>query len=329
MSEKRERILTVLSFLAIHIVWGSTYLAIRYAVETIPPLLTAGLRHTIGGAALFAWCWSRGYRPTAKQWRASLILSVMFFLIGHGTLHWAEVIVPSGVAALLIAAEPVWVAALMAVFGYRSRLSLAGIAGLVIGIFAVAILVDRPSVIGSALFIGSIALVLGALSWALGMVYSRSAPLHPVAIMSASMTLLCGGALLVTASAVTGSLAHFSMASVTPQSALALAYLTVFGAVTFAAYSWLLTRSSPVLVATHTYTNPLIAVMLGAMIAGERVTPRIIVAAVAVIIAILLVRRDTRSSIPARLRPAPPGAAPPARASVWNRAPAAENSSRS
>src|SRR5688500_19795017 len=103
----------VLSFLAIHIVWGSTYLAIRYAVETIPPLLTAGLRHVLGGAALFSWCWARGYRPAARQWRASLILSVMFFLIGHGCLHWAVHVVPSGVAARLIATGPDWAAALV------------------------------------------------------------------------------------------------------------------------------------------------------------------------------------------------------------------------
>src|SRR6185503_16182019 len=87
---RRERVLIVLSFLAIHLVWGSTYLAIRYSIETIPPLITAGLRHVIGGSALFAWCWSRGLRPTAQQWRASAILGAFFFLIGHGSLHWAE-----------------------------------------------------------------------------------------------------------------------------------------------------------------------------------------------------------------------------------------------
>jgi len=292
---KRERVLMVVSFLAIHIVWGSTYLAIRYAVETIPPLLTAGLRHVFGGAALFAWCWSRGYRPTLAQWRASLVLSVMFFLVGHGTLHWAEVVVPSGVAALLIATEPVWVAAFMAVAGQRTRMTAAGIAGLVVGIAAVAILVERPSTSGLPLFFGSIALVAGALSWSLGIVYARSATLHTVAIMSASITLLCGGTLLVISSAVTGSLAHFHVSDVTLRSALGLAYLTVFGALTFAAYSWLLTRVSPVLVATHTYTNPIIAVILGAVIAGERVTSRIIAASILVIVAILLVRRDTKA----------------------------------
>lgn len=295
--EKRDRVLMVLSFLAIHIVWGSTYLAIRYAVETIPPLLTAGFRHVLGGAALFAWCWTQGYRPTARQWRASLILSVMFFLIGHGSLHWAELVVPSGVAALLIATEPVWVAALIALVDQRSRLSWSGIAGLAIGIAAVAILVERPSTLGSALFIGSIVVVLGGLSWSAGIVYARNAPLHPNSLMSSAMTLLCGGVLLIATSAITGSLAHFSIADISPRSAFALLYLTAFGAVTFAAYSWLLTRCSPVLVATHTYTNPIIAVILGAVLAGEHVTSRIVLAAAAVIVAILLVRRDTQGEV--------------------------------
>jgi drug/metabolite transporter (DMT)-like permease len=299
---KRDRLLMILSFLAIHIVWGSTYLAIRYSVETIPPLLTASLRHIVGGGAIFAWCWWRGYRPTAQQWRASLVLSLMFFLIGHGALHWAETVVPSGVAALLVATEPVWVAALMALFGYSARLSWAGMGGLTLGILAVAILVEKPSSIGSSLFIGSIALVVSALVWALGMVYARSAPLHPVAIMSASMTLICGGVSLLAASAVTGSLNHFAIGAVSMRSLGGLLYLMIFGSLTFVAYSWLLTRVSPVLVATHTYTNPLIAVVLGALLAGERVTPRIIGAAVAVIAAILLVRRDTaEEEVPARL----------------------------
>lgn len=289
MRTMRERVLLILSFLAIHIVWGSTYLAIRYAVETIPPLLTAGLRHTLGGAALFAWCWSRGYRPSRAQWRASLILSVLFFLIGHGALHWAELVVPSGVAALLVATEPVWVAALLAI-SERSRFSSSVIAGLVVGLAAVAILVERPSSAGRSLFIGSIVIVIGALSWALGVVYARSAPLHPVSLMSSAMTLLCGGGLLIAASLLTR--AHVSVASVTARSAGALAYLVVMGSITFAAYSWLLTKCSPVLVATHTYTNPILAVILGALLAGEHITPRVIIAAVAVVAAILLVRRE-------------------------------------
>jgi drug/metabolite transporter (DMT)-like permease len=291
---RRERVLTILSFLAIHFVWGSTYLAIRYSIQTIPPLVTAGLRHVIGGSALFAWCWWRGYRPTLQQWRASAVLGVLFFLIGHGTLHWAELIVPSGVAALLIASEPVWIAALSAVTSDRLRLNVSGIAGLVIGIAAVAVLVGRPSTsFDSRLTLASLAVVGSALAWSLGIIYSRTAPLHPMPIMSASMSLLCGGVMLIGASFITGT---YHIAQVSLVSAAALAYLVIFGALTFAAYTWLLTKWPPVLVATHAYTNPLIAVLLGAVIGGEHVTLRIVIAALAIVVSILLVRHDTAPS---------------------------------
>ena len=291
---RHERVLTILSFLAIHIVWGSTYLAIRYAIETIPPLMTAGLRHVIGGAALFAWCWWHGYRPTLLQWRASAVLGVLFFLIGHGTLHWAELIVPSGIAALLIATEPVWVAALSAVTSDRLRLNASGVTGMIVGIASVALLVGRPAAsFDSRLTLASLAVVGSGLVWSFGIIYSRKAPLHPMPIMSASMSLLCGGVLLIATSFVTGSGRTFQPANVSAVSAVALAYLVVFGALTFAAYTWLLTKWSPVLVATHAYTNPLIAVLLGAVIAGEQVTLRVVIAAVAIIASILLVRRGT------------------------------------
>jgi drug/metabolite transporter (DMT)-like permease len=285
----------VLSFLAIHIVWGSTYLAIRYSIETIPPLITAGLRHVIGGSALFAWCWSRGYRPTVAQWRASAVLGGLIFLVGHGSQHWAEQIVPSGVAALLVASEPVWVAALSAISSDRLRMTPSGIGGLFIGIGAVAVLVGRPSAaIDLRVLLGSLAIVGGAISWSVGIIYSRTAPLHPMPMMSAAMSLLSGGVLLIGASFVTGSAQKFHIANVSLVSALALSYLVVFGALTFAGYTWLLTKWPPVLVATHAYTNPLIAVLLGAAIAGEHITLRIVIAAAAILVAILLVRNDTR-----------------------------------
>ena len=285
----------ILSFLAIHIVWGSTYLAIRYAIETIPPLMTAGLRHVIGGSALLVWCWSRGYRPTLRQWRASFILGIFFFLIGHGSLHWAELVVPSGVAALLVASEPVWVAALSAISTDRLRLNFSGIAGLVIGISAVAVLVGRPTAsIDMRVVVGSLVIVGGALSWSLGIIYSRTAPLHPMPIMSSAMSLLCGGVMLIATSFITGSAQTFHVANVSLVSVLALTYLIVFGALTFAGYTWLLTKWPPVFVATHAYTNPLIAVLLGVVVAGEHITPRIVIAAAAILVAIVLVRHDTR-----------------------------------
>jgi drug/metabolite transporter (DMT)-like permease len=296
---RRERVLTVLSFLAIHFVWGSTYLAIRYAIETIPPLMTAGLRHVIGGSALLFWCWSRGYRPTLRQWRASAIVGAMFFLVSHGILHWAELIVPSGVAALLIATEPVWIAALSAVTSDRLRLSASGIAGLVLGVVSVAVLVGRPATsLDSRLTLASLAVVGSALAWSIGIIYSRTAPLHPMPMMSAAMSLLCGGVMLIAASLATGHPLH--VANVSAVSALALAYLVIFGALTFAGYTWLLTRWPPVLIATHAYTNPLIAVLLGSLIGGEHLTLRIVIAALAIVVSILLVRNATveRSVVP-------------------------------
>jgi len=293
----RERVLTIVAFAAIHIVWGTTYLAIHYAVLTIPPLLTAGLRHTLGGGALFAYCWSRGLRSTAQQWRASFVTGVLFFLLGHGSLHWAELYVPTGIAALLIATEPVWVALLSMATARSARISPAAIAGLVIGIAGVAVLLGvARGPAGAHELLGSIAIVLGAMSWSVGIFYSRSAPMHPSTMMAASMSLLCGGGQLIAASALTGSLRGFDVSRVTAASAAGLAYLVILGSLTFAGYCWLLTRWSPVLVATHTYTNPLIAVLLGAAIAGERLTARMAVAAAAILLAIALVRRETAAA---------------------------------
>ena len=287
---RRDRILFIVSLAAVHIVWGSTYLAIRYAVQTIPPFVTAGTRHTIGGMFLFAYCWSRGLRPTARHWKSAVILGILFFLIGHGALHWSEQFVASSVTALLAATMPMWVALLVAVTPPRARLSRVTIAGLAIGIAGVAFLVGRPSTpAGHRELVGMIVLLTGAISWSIGVVYSRTAPLHPSALMSAAMSLLCGGVFLLLASIIGGS--AFTMTHVAPRSAIALAYLSVFGSLTFAAYTWLLTRASPVFVATHAYTNPLIAVLLGVLIAGETITPRILAAAAAILTAVVLVQR--------------------------------------
>jgi drug/metabolite transporter (DMT)-like permease len=285
----RHRALLVISFLAIHLVWGSTYLAIRIAIESIPPLVVASMRHLFGGALLFTWCWSRGMRPTRAQWRASAILSTMFFLVGHGTLHWAETYVPSGIAALIVSLEPVWVAAFTSIAD-RRRMSLLTIGGLVAGIAAIALLVGKLETMDRRAFIAAIALVISAFTWAAGMLYARSAPLHPAPLMSSSMTLLCGGAWLLIAGCASGEVSRLHPAMITSRSLLAVSYLALFGSLTFAAYSWLLTRISLVLVATHAYTNPLIAVLLGAFVAGEPLNARIGLAAIAVVAAIVLVR---------------------------------------
>ncbi|MCA1837761.1 MAG: EamA family transporter, partial [Actinobacteria bacterium] len=155
--------LTLCAFACIYFIWGSTYLAIRYAVESIPPLFVAGFRHLIAGGLLFGWCWSQGLRPTKKQWFASIVLAVLFFLIGHGTLHWAEQTLPSGVAAFLIATEPIFVAIIVSAT-HRARITPSLLFGLLLGLSGVGLIVGAEVGRGGSELLKSIAVLIGAAS---------------------------------------------------------------------------------------------------------------------------------------------------------------------
>src|SRR5664279_2682360 len=277
-SAKASRIALFLAFFAIYVVWGSTYLAIRYAVETIPPLVVAGVRHSIAGMTLLGWAYVRGYRPTLRQWRASLVLGTLYFAIGHGSLHWAETVVPSGLAALLIASEPIWIAGMAAVVSHGERLTGKTVIGLLLGIAGVALLVGGVTASGNrAVLIGSIAILVGTLSWSVGVFYSRSASLPRDSVARAGMPEIMGAAVLLIVAGFTGEFSHFHIATVTARSAWALLYLITFGSiVAFTAYTWLLDHCSPTLVSTHTYVNPVIAVLLGWLWAGEVISTRVL-----------------------------------------------------
>ncbi len=290
--ERSSRFLLLLAFATVYIVWGSTFLAIRFTVETIPPLLAAGLRHLIAGSTLFAWMWSRGFRPTRRDWYGSAILAVFFFLIGHGSLHWAEQVVPSGLAALLVAAEPLWITLLSFATSYKQTLNLANISGLVIGFLGVLLLTTDKTLAGhSASLIGIVVLVLGTIAWSFGMLYSkRSTSLPSNALASAAMSLLIGSWMLLCAAEVSGELRGFHWSAVSGRSVFGLFYLAIFGSiVTYSAYMWLLQRCTPTLIATHTYVNPVIAVFLGWAFAGETVTGRMLLAAALVIVSVVCV----------------------------------------
>jgi len=281
------------AFFAVYVIWGSTYLAISVAVETIPPLATAGLRHLVAGAILFGWARAFQVRITAAEWRASLVVALLFFLIGHGTLHWAEQSVPSGAAALLAATEPLWIAILMPSRG-PSRWSPRTIGGLAAGLAGVAFVVPPEAfAAGSGQPLGAGAILIGAMSWALGVRYSATAPLPADPFVRASTTLLCGAALLLTASALAGELPHVDPRAISGRSALGLAYLILFGSVVaFSAYTWLLEHCPATLVATHTFVNPLIAVALGWLFAGESLTLRIALATGLIVSAVLLLKAE-------------------------------------
>lgn len=293
---KSRRLHVILAFFAIYVIWGSTYLAIRYAVETIPPLYTAGFRHLIAGSVLLAWALAKNIRPTAAQLRASIVIGFFFFLVGHGSLHWAEKVVPSGTAALLIAIEPIIVFLLSSMAARVWKLNGLLVAGTLMGLAGVGVLVrgvtHDAGTPGSTL--GSIAVLVGALSWSIGIIYSRRSHLSGSPLLLSALSLLSGAVMLLTTGTLVGEARGFSFAQITFRSWLALAYLIVFGSViAFTAYNWLLEHYSPTLVATHTYVNPVIAVLLGWAYAGEALTLNVVLAAVMVVGAVVLVDRGT------------------------------------
>jgi len=284
-----------LAFAAIYLIWGSTYLAIRYAVETIPPLVAAGIRHTTAGTILLAWAWARGFRPKREHWTAGLIIGALFFLIGHGSLHWAEQYVGSGLAALLIATEPMFILVLAWAMG-QQRISRMSAIGLGLGVMGVAILTGAELTGKGSSLAGLLAVLLGSLAWSAGVVISPKVKLPTDAVARTAVPLICGAAMLLIAAGLTGEFRATHWASISLKSVLGLAYLITFGSVVaFTAYTWLLQRCPPALVATHTYANPVVAVLLGWLLASEPLTMRVVVASVAILGAIVLIRRGERS----------------------------------
>lgn len=295
VAQKPQRLRVVLAFLAIYVIWGSTYLAIRFAVETIPPLFTAGFRHLTAGCILLVWCLAKGLRPTWPQFRASIVIGFFFFLIGHGSLHWAERIVPSGLAALLIAVEPIFVFLLSSVAARTWKLSGMLLAGILLGLGGVAMLFQGTALDAKpGMTFAAVAILIGALSWSVGIIYSRRSHLSGNPALLSALSLLSGAVMLIFTAILAGEAKGFSVAQVTAKSWLALSYLIVFGSVVaFSAYNWLLEHYSPTLVATHTYVNPVVAVLLGWLYAGETLTLKVGVAAAMVVGAIVLVDRGT------------------------------------
>ena len=296
---RRARIYSIqlaLAFAAIYLVWGSTYLAIRYAVETIPPLVTAGVRHSIAGAIMLAWAWVRGFRPTREHWISGFVLGALFFLIGHGTLHWAEQYVGSGLAALLIATEPMFIVVLAWLMG-QQKISRMSALGLGLGVLGVAILTGFELSIKGASVLGLLAVLLGSLAWSMGVVISPKLKLPSDALARTALPTICGAVLLLAAAGVTGEFQATHWAAISLKSILGLAYLIVFGSlIAFTSYTWLLQKCPPALVATHTYANPVVAVFLGWLLASEPLTMRVALASVAILAAIVLIRKGEQAT---------------------------------
>ncbi len=303
-----------LAFAAVYVIWGSTYLAIRFAVETLPPLLMAGVRFGVAGLTLCIVLRARGApRPDARQWWAAGVSGALMILGGNGVLSWAELYVPSGVAALIVATVPLWFVGLVWLGPDREAPAPLELAGVGLGLFGVALLVAdsgrSTSAAGGGMVVwGALAVVAASGSWAAGSLYTRRAPLPSPPLYATALTMLAGGALLLAAGVARGEAGRFDPGAVSGRSVAALAYLIVFGSiVAFSAYAWLLRVVRPALVGTYAYVNPVVAVLLGWWLAGETLTARMAVGASIVVVSVALVQRG-RARMARRRTKAPEGA---------------------
>jgi drug/metabolite transporter (DMT)-like permease len=307
----------VAAFAAVYLIWGSTYLAIRFAIETIPPHLMASVRFLVAGAILYAWARARGApRPTFQNWRAAAIVGGLLLLGGNGAVVWAETRVPSGVTSLLVATVPIWMALLDARSNGGRRPAPAVIGGLVLGLGGLALLLAPGRLAGRVDLLGAGALIVGSFSWAFGSILSRTAKLPKSGFLAAAMEMLTGGVWLLLFGLVTGQGGQLTMSALSAKSLASLAYLIVFGSlVGFTAYIWLLGATTASRVSTYAYVNPVVAVLLGWAFAGEAMTLRTMLASAVIVAAVALIIRygARRAEAPAQehslseqTAPAPP-----------------------
>lgn len=286
--KQATRLQLLLGFFCIYVVWGSTYLGIRIGIATIPPFLMAGTRFLIAGSALYAYSrWRGAAKPTLEQWKNAGIIGALLLMVGNGAVSWAEQRVDSGMTSLLVATVPLWLVLGEVVQGKRpAALQWVGVA---VGLVGVGILV-KPSGSESVDPYGAAVLMIGSLSWTIGSLFSRTARLATPGSLASGMQMLCGGALMMAISAISGEMLTFQLSAVSTASVLAWLYLIVFGSIIgFSTYMWLLSVASPAAVGTYAYVNPIVAVMLGVLVAGETLPPSATLAMVVITGSVALV----------------------------------------
>ena len=281
------------AFAAVYVVWGSTYFAIRVAVESIPPFLMAGLRHLSVGLAFYSiFRRVSGEEPTVPQWRTTAITGCLLLFVGNGTVSWAERVVPSGIAALLVATVSLWMVLIDWLRPGGTRPAPRVMAGFVLG-FAGMVLLVGPKHLGGSERVnptGTLALILASLAWAAGSIYSRHHPMPASPLLGVAMQTLCGGSVLCLAALLTGELRGFHFSQISLRSWLALLYLVFFGsALGFSAYVYILKHSTATRVATYAFVNPVVALFLGWFLAGEPLSARTMLASAVILGAVLLV----------------------------------------
>ena len=322
MSREPSALKLLLAFAAVYVIWGSTYLAIHFAIDTLPPFLMAGIRFLVAGGLVYGWARLRGRasRPTSRQWIAAAVVGLLLILAGNGLVVWAEMRIPSGVAALMVASVPCWMVLLDWLRPGGSRPTGQVVAGLLLGLAGLVWLIGPDEMIGGGRVdpLAAGALILSSFSWAAGSIYLRHAEPPSSPALATAMQMLAGGVALTVLSVGFGEPWRFDPAAVSPRSLLALLYLIVFGSIVgFSAYTWLLRVSTPARVSTHAYVNPVVAVLLGWGLAGEAVTLRMAIAAIVILTSVVLITRATRSTVAADSAALKPGALSPRTRGTW------------
>jgi drug/metabolite transporter (DMT)-like permease len=293
---------TLLAFAIIYFVWGSTFLAIRVGVHEVPPFLLAATRFLIAGLVLYGWVMARGERsPNVRQWASVTLLAILIFVCDYGLLFWAEQRVPSGIAAVMLATIPVFMALSEILFLRTQRLTPRLALALLVGIAGVGVLMSPSLNLGGAPIDtkGAAALIFAAMSWSIASALTRKLPLPTSKVMSSGAQMLVGGVLLSLTSAALGEFRNFHPATVSRGAWLSLLYLIVAGSIIgFTAYVWLLHHESPTKVGTYAYVNPVVAVIIGYFLGGEPLGLRTLLGTLFVLISVVVI-----TTTPARKTP--------------------------
>jgi drug/metabolite transporter (DMT)-like permease len=289
----RPRWKTLLAFAIIYFVWGSTFLAIRIGVREVPPLLLAAMRFLVAGLVLYGWMIARGERsPSRRQWRSASVLAILIFVIDYGLLFWAERRVPSGVAAVMLALIPAFMALSEIIVLRTQRLTVRLALALLIGLGGVAVLMSRSLNLGGEPIdrVGALALIVASMSFSVSSALARKLPLPSSKVMSSGAQMLAGGVFLVLAAAALGEFRDFHPGTVSRGAWLSLLYLIVAGSIIgFTAYVWLIDHESPTKVGTYAYVNPVVAVLLGYFLGGEALGLRTVLGTLFVLISVLVI----------------------------------------
>jgi drug/metabolite transporter (DMT)-like permease len=284
---------TLLAFAIIYFVWGSTFFAIRVGVREVPPFLLAAVRFSVAGLILYAWMIARGERsPTGRQWRSAFLLAILIFVFDYGLLFWAEQRVPSGMAAVMLATIPVYMALSEIIFLRTQKLTVRLAVALLIGVGGVAVLVSRSLNVGGAPIdrLGALALLVAGISWSAAATLTRKLPLPPSKVMSSGVQMLAGGVMLALTAATLGEFRNFHPSDISRAAWLSLVYLIIFSSiVAFTAYVWLIHHESPTKVGTYAYVNPVVAVVIGYFLGGEPLGLRTILGTAFVLISVVVI----------------------------------------